>query len=102
MGFIESSLEPFTLAAAAEAGAGATIDQRVGAFKRLTLLIRVNADSTITVYLSDDGSDWFEMTSEGLDADEELLWTIEHSATWVRVKTSAAVTWTVKAQVLRG
>lgn len=102
MTFMESSLEPFTLASAAEAGVGATIDKRVGSYKRLTLLIRVNAESTITVYLSDDGVDWFEMESEALDADEELVWTIEHAATWVRVKTSAAVTWTVKAMVLRG
>ena len=102
MVLVESSLKSFTLAAAAEAGAGATINQRVGPYKRLTLLIRVNAGSTITVYLSDDGVDWFEMESEALNADEELLWTIEHAATWVRVKTSAAVTWTVKAQALRG
>lgn len=102
MGWASSVHHEFTLASAAEASVGATVDQRLGAWKRLTLLIRVSATSTITVYLSDDGSDWFEMASEALDADEELVWTIEHSALWVRVKTSAAVTWTVKAQVLRG
>lgn len=102
MTFIESSLEPFTLAAAAEAGAGATVDKRVGPFKRLTLLLEVDDATTLTVYLSLDGSDWFEMDTHVFAAAGELVWTIEHSATWVRVKTSAAVTWTVKASVLRG
>lgn len=102
MGFIESSRELFTLASAAETGAGTSVSKRLGTWKRLTLLIRVSAASTITVRLSDNGSDWFTMASEGMDADEELVWTIEHSATWVYVATSAAVTWTVKALVLRG